>query len=170
MYFQKHFRYLVREAICTSAFKQFIPNPLNSRSLSEPSDRVEEGAGNRERAGMAQQLGECGQSSPLPSSGVAAAGGPSPDDRCYHESLWDPWVFSWAVCFHCFHEHLHEAFTHETSEHSEYHGDACHHTTPWKLHLTCCVPASGSPALLTTLKPPGACSSPPLYLYLPYQT
>lgn len=41
----KHFRELVREAICTSTFKQFIPNPLNSRSLSEPSDRVEEGQG-----------------------------------------------------------------------------------------------------------------------------
>lgn len=38
---------------------------------------------------------------------------------------------------------------HEISEHFRYHGDACHHATPRKLHLTHCVPATGSPALLT---------------------
>lgn len=41
----------MREAICTNAFKQFIPNPLNSRFLSGANDIVEVGTENRERAG-----------------------------------------------------------------------------------------------------------------------
>lgn len=49
MYFKKHFRELVREAICTNAFKQFIPNPLNSRFLLEANHTAEEDAENRKR-------------------------------------------------------------------------------------------------------------------------
>lgn len=73
MYFKKHFRELVREAICTNAFKQFIPNPLSSRSLSEPVDRVEEGAGNCEGAGWLGSWGSSG-SQPHPFSSGAPAG------------------------------------------------------------------------------------------------
>lgn len=42
---------MVRETICTNALKQFIPNALNSRFLSEANGVVEEDAETHKRAG-----------------------------------------------------------------------------------------------------------------------
>lgn len=49
---------------CTNAFKQFIPNPLNSRFLSEADDIVEAGAKKCERAGWRGSWGNAGSPSP----------------------------------------------------------------------------------------------------------
>lgn len=130
---------------CANAFKQFIPNPLNSSFLSEADDTLEGGAENRERAGWLGSWGNAANLSPLLGA-PAQQGGERLAANSLHldnernennERLFVGFLRSLVSCLsQLLPSSSISSFYKCYWTNTECHQGACHHTTQRQLHLT----------------------------------